>query len=118
VSTPAEGLRELAAPMQRGEKTEIVVGRAATASGLPYWRCWNIWFGKARRIEPEESAAIAAAVEHKRRKAERNELHELKLRLARLESRLAITDADFHRGDIEALGHAFAPAGPRGSGRR
>jgi hypothetical protein len=118
MSTPADGLKELAAPIPRGEKYELFVGRAAAASGIPFWRCFNIWYGKARRIEPMERAAIEAAVEEKRRKAERNELHELKLRLARLESRLATTDPDFHRGDIEALGRMLAPAGARGSGRR
>jgi hypothetical protein len=118
VSTPAEKLQELVSPIPRGEKWKVTIERAVRRSGLSFWRCFNIYYGKARRIDTEERAAIESALEKKRSEAERNELHELKLRLARLESRLATTDPDFHRGDIEMLGRAFAPAGARGSGRR
>lgn len=49
------------------------------------------------RIEPYEIEQIAEALRIKREKAARNELHDLKLRLARLEASLSAGDADFHR---------------------
>jgi hypothetical protein len=59
----AAELRELATPTERGEKVPVIIDRARKASGLPYWRCWNIWYGKARHIAPEEYTAVAAALE-------------------------------------------------------
>jgi hypothetical protein len=118
MADPADALREIAGPLTRDDTVSSAIKVAARRAGLSYWRAFDIWYGKARRVSPEESAAIASAVETRRREAERNELHELKFRLARLESRLATTDPDFHRGDIEALGAGLALAGPRGSGRR
>jgi hypothetical protein len=79
-----------------------IIDRARKASGLPYWRCWNIWYGKARHIAPEEYAAVAAALEKKRRDDNRAELQQLWTRLVRLESALAQTDPDFHRPSIDA----------------
>jgi hypothetical protein len=114
----AQCLRELSEPWERGDKIKRAIERAARAAGLSYWRAFDIWYGKARTLLPEESAAIESALERKRSEAERNELHQLKLRLARLEARMATTDADFFREDIAGLRSAFAPAGPRGSGRR
>jgi hypothetical protein len=74
-----------------------MIDRAARRAGLSYWRAFDIWYGKARRIEQAERASIAEALEHKRKEATRNELHELRLRLARLEAILAGKDPDFHR---------------------
>lgn len=54
-------LRELAEPATRDEKVRSIIDRAARRAGLSYWRAYNIWFGKARRIEPEEREAIKAA---------------------------------------------------------
>lgn len=90
-------LRELAEPTQRGEKIQQIIERAAHRAGLSYWRAYNIWFGKARRIEDVERARIADALEKKRKEATRNELHELRLRILRLEAILARTDSDFRR---------------------
>lgn len=106
-------LRELAEPRPRGEKVQVAIERAARRVGIDYWRVYDLWYRRARRIELSERAVIFDAVEKKRRESERNELHELKLRMARLEARLAQTDPDFHREDIAALGSALSPAGVR-----
>lgn len=111
-------LRELSEPRVGGEFVKVAIDRAAKRAGFGYWRAFDIWYGKARRIEQFERDALAAAVEKKRREAARNEIHDLRLRLARLESRLVQTDEDFHREDIAALGLALSGAGQRGGGDR
>lgn len=100
MSEVAAALRELSEPRERGEKIGQVIGRAARRAGLPYWRTFDIWYGKARRVEDRERTAIAAALDKKRREAARNELHELRTRLTRLESLLAQSDPDFHRESL------------------
>ena len=93
----AAALRELSEPWSRGDRVKAAIDRAARRSGLSYWRAFDIWYGKARRIEQVERTRIAEALEHKRNEATRNELHELRLRLVRLEAILARSDPDFHR---------------------
>lgn len=95
-------LRELAAPV-RGEKIEDVIDRAAKATGMKYSRAYEYWYGRVRRPEPDETLRVEQALEKKRKEAARNEFQELKIRLAKLESRLVQTDEDFHREDIGAL---------------
>lgn len=95
-------LRQLAEPWAGGEKIKVVIGRAAKRAGLGYWRAFDIWYGKARRVEDFERDAIAEALERKQREAARNELHELRARLERLESLLVQSDPDFHRPSIDA----------------
>jgi hypothetical protein len=106
-----EHLRELAEPYPPGDRIKAAIDRAARRIGLTYWRTFDLWYGKARRVEPHEQLAIAEALERKRREAARNELHELQIRIARLEARLAQTDAEFHRVDIEALRRGARPRG-------
>jgi hypothetical protein len=79
------------------------IERAAKRAGLAYWRAFDIWYRKARRVEQYEIDAISEALTQKRKEANRNELHELHTRLARLESLLAQADADFYRPQIVAL---------------
>lgn len=93
----AAALRELSEPWSRGDRVKAAIDRAARRAGLSYWRAFDIWYGKARRIEDVERARIAEALEHKRKEATRNELHELRLRIVRLEAILARSDPDFHR---------------------
>ena len=96
-------LRELAEPWFGGERVKRAIDRAARRAGLSYWRAFDIWYGKARRIEQFEYDAIADALDKKRKEALRNELHELRTRLARLESLLVATDPDFHRADADLV---------------
>ncbi len=94
-------LRELSEPWPSGSKIKAAIERAARAAGLPYWRTFDIWYGKARVIRDFECQAVAAALDRKRREAARNEFHELRTRLAILESRLNQIDPDFHRPTID-----------------
>jgi len=99
----AAQLRELSEPVSRGEKIISVIERTARAAGLSYSRCYEIYYRRARRIEPAEIARISEALKYKQAREARNELSELRLRLARLEAVLSISDPDFHRPDIGAL---------------
>lgn len=96
-------LRELSEPREAGEKTQSVIERTARLAGLSYSRCYEIYYRRARRIEPEEIARISEALEKKNRLDTRNELSELRLRLARLESLLVQTDPDFHRPAVDYM---------------
>lgn len=121
-------LRELSEPWPRGDKVKSAIQRAARLAGLSYWRAFDIWYGKARRIEADEAERIAEALRRKTEEAARNELQELRTRLIRLESILVQSDPDFHRTDIDlaraprrvvdgmagASNRAVAPAGRQG----
>lgn len=96
-------LRELSEPKERGEKIPSVITRTARLAGLSYSRCYEIWYRRARKIEPEEIVRISEALERKHAKDARNELSELRLRLTRLESLLVQTDPDFHRTSIDLV---------------
>ena len=52
--------------------------------GGSYWRTYDLWYGKARRVEEYEIDAIADALRVKREREAANELHELRTRLARV----------------------------------
>ncbi len=99
----ADALKELAEPRASGDKVKRAIERAGRRAGLTYWRAFDIWYGKARSIEQFELDAIADALAQKRREDQRNEAHELRLRITRLESLLAQADADFYRPQITAL---------------
>jgi hypothetical protein len=88
-------LRQLSEPWSSGERVKTAIWRAAELSGLNYWRAFDIWYGKARRIEPHEIEQIKQALKTKHQKAAVDELVELKKRIARLEIRLAAGDTDF-----------------------
>lgn len=90
-------LREISAPRLDGEKINEVIMRVAAFVGFSVTRTSDIWYDKARRVTDDELAAIDAALIRKRREAARNELSELRFRLERLESMLAISDPDFVR---------------------
>ena len=99
----AEALRELSQPWPPGDRVKTAISRAASLAGLAYWRAFDIWYDKAHRVDEIERDAIADALEKKRDEAARNEFHELKLRLARLESLFAQTDSKTHRPRIDLV---------------
>ena len=109
----AVSLRELAGDPLHPIKAAIA--RAAQAAGFDYWRAFDIWYGKARRIEDYEKAAVAAALDRKRREAARNELQELRTRLLRLESLMVQSDPDFHRPGLDANREHLRALGGAGS---
>jgi hypothetical protein len=97
-------LQQLSEPWDRGDKIKRAIERSARAAGLSYSRAFEIWYGRARRIEQSELLRIQEALDDKNRRDTRNELSELRLRLARLESLLVQTDPDFHRETIDLVG--------------
>jgi hypothetical protein len=103
-------LRELSEPWSSGEKVKSALDRTARTARLSYWRAFDIWYRKARRVEDYEIAQIAEALRIKNERAAKNELHELKLRLARLEA-LVSSDADFHSPTIDFARETMRRAG-------
>jgi predicted phage-related endonuclease len=103
VTEAAAALRELSEPWARGDRVKAAIERAARRAGLTYWRAFDIWYGKARRIEPHEIEAIETALSKRRKEVMRNEVAELRSRIARLEALLAQKDADFDRQDDARL---------------
>jgi hypothetical protein len=107
-------LRELSYPWEPGEKIKVVIDRTSKLCRLTYWRTFDIWYRKARKVEDYEIAQIAEALRIKNEKAARNELHDLKLRLARLEASLSQGNTDFHRASIDRAGEMVRGRGGKG----
>lgn len=103
MTSVSAALRELAEPWVGGERVKVAIDRAARKAGLQFWRAYDLWYEKARCVQPFEITQIEAALAKKRESEARNELHELRLRLAKLESALLTTDEDFYRPQITAL---------------
>ena len=90
MSDAALMLRELSYPWEPDEKIKVVIDRTSRLCRLNYWRTFDIWYRKARRIDAHEAAQINEALRIKREKAVANEYHDLRARLAKLESALVI----------------------------
>ncbi|MCJ2051199.1 hypothetical protein [Methylobacterium sp. J-070] len=90
----AEGLRELARPFLSGDRVKAQIGRAARRSGLTYWRAFDVWYGKARRIEAAEIEAIRAARATRAQEEARDEYSILLARIAACEAALGLPAAD------------------------
>lgn len=97
----SEALRELSEPWVPGDRVKAAIARAARLSGLSYWRAFDIWYRKARRIDAHEAAQISEALRIKREKAVANEYFDLKTRLAKLESLLVQTNPNVHRASSD-----------------
>ncbi len=102
VEKASEFLRELAGPVKAGE-TKRAIDRAGKLAGLSFTRASDLWYRKARRVEEFEQESIAAALVKNRRVVARKEFHELRTRMARLETLLAQSDPEFHQGTIEQV---------------
>lgn len=92
--TYAQALQELAEPRPGGDLVKRAIERAARVTGLTYTRAWDIWYGKARRIDADEAERIADALQKKREEEARNEIHDLRTRLLKMESRIAAEAAN------------------------
>jgi hypothetical protein len=103
MSDAAVLLRRLSEPWPPGEYVKTAINRAAKLAGLSYWRAFDLWYGKARRVEPHEIEQIEAALLKKNRREIRDEVRDIRLQIARIEARLSSTDEEFHREDIAAL---------------
>ena len=66
----AQGLRRLATPNPENDRIKTAIGRAARRAGLSYWRAYDLWYGKARRVDATELIAIRAAQRSKSKEAQ------------------------------------------------
>ncbi len=66
----ADSLKLIAPPVE-GANIKARIASAARATGLSYWRAWDLWYGKARRIDAHEADAIRTA---RARRAERQSM--------------------------------------------
>lgn len=94
MTTYSQALRELSEPRPVGDLVKRAIERAARITGLQYWRAFDIWYSKARRIDAEEAERIADALQKKREDEARNEIHDLRTRLLKMESRIAAEAAN------------------------
>ena len=92
--TYSDALKELAEPRLVGDLVKAAIGRAARITGRTYTRAFDVWYGKARRIDAEEAQRIEQALQSKREEEARNEIHDLRTRLLKMESRLAAEAAN------------------------
>lgn len=122
MSDPTTWLQELAEPRSGGEKVKVAIARAARLAGIPYWRAFDIWYAKSRTVEKPEIDKIANAIQEKNERDARNELRDLKARIARMEALLASGDSHFHSPSIAAarellsqLSGPYRPLAGRGS---
>lgn len=100
MTTYSEALRELAEPRPVGDTIKVAIWRAARAAGLTYARAFNVWYGRARRIDAHEAAQITQALEKKREEDARNTIHDLQTRILMLESRFAAETSDSRRAQL------------------
>lgn len=90
----ADALMELAEPRPVGDRIKVAIERAARAAGIPYARAFNIWYGRARRIDAHEAKQIEQALQERREEEARNDIHDLRTRLLMVESRIAAEAAN------------------------
>ena len=114
-SVPTLQLHQLSEPWPKGDRVKSAINRVSKLVGLPYWRAYEIWYGRARRIEPHELQLIAAAIQKKNEEDARNELQSLKKRISILEARLNSGAEKFHGADANQIGAQTCGAGGVGS---
>jgi hypothetical protein len=97
MNTYSQALKELAEPRPVGDSIKAAIVRAARIAGLPYPRAFNVWYDRARRIDDFEARKIEQALQAKRDRELSNDIHELRARLLKVESRLAADAAESNR---------------------
>ena len=95
----ADGLKALAPPLG-DDRVKARIARAARAVGLPYWRTFDLWYGKARRIDAREVDAIRTA-RAMRAESRDHELTALATDLEALAERMAALAARSGRSEAE-----------------
>ena len=95
-------LRELV-DQKYGDRTKVLIHKAAKAAGLEYFRARAIWYGYARRIEQHEYEQIKSAHIKRHLKVARDVRQELDSIISSLEGLLCSTDEEFRRPHIDAL---------------
>ena len=84
----ADSLKALA-PQVEGDRVKARISRAARSAGLSYWRAFDLWYGKARRIDAHEADAIRTA-RAKRAESRSNDLQAVAYEMEALAERLAL----------------------------
>lgn len=113
VAKASDLLHELSQPRPTGDPVKAAIQRAVSRinremsrpESFGYWRGYDLWYRKARRVESFEKTAIILAIKTKRRDDARREFRELHSRMLRLEAMLSESDPEFHRDDIQAIRH-------------
>lgn len=113
VAQMKDELRSLGEKVLPGAKGEAVIGRVASLVGLEYSRTFELWYGRARRVEPYELQQLREAQAKLELRWLENELHNWRIALARMETKAAALRADLDRPRFDLLGHEV-----RGRGRR
>ena len=96
----SEGLRALGRASGPSDPVKAQIARAARQAGLPYWRAFDLWYRKARRVQAAEIEAIRAAraVRAQERSDElaglASDFEALAERVSRLAARSGGADAD------------------------
>ncbi len=103
VMETSQALRQLAEPRPVGDRIKCAIARAARRAGMSYWRTYDLWYGRARRVDATEVAKIKAARVGRSQGGIR-EIYELAAGLEALAERAARVDQEF--------------AGPYGSAMR
>lgn len=98
-------VRYAASPSVPGEKVPHAIARAAHRLGFTRGRTESFWYGKVRGVDPHELEAARRVAVERARDLEllRDEYRRAVDILARLETRLAVVDEDFHQPDIRAI---------------
>jgi hypothetical protein len=103
MTTYDSALKELAEPRPVGDTIPQAIIRACRATGLDYARAFNIWYRRARRIDAHEAQAIEQALNNKREEEARNELHDLRTRLLKMESRISAESTNRDRARLSLV---------------
>ena len=82
-------LRKVAEPRPIGDSVKSAITRAARRVGFPIARAENIWRQEARRIDAEEMDALRRVAMQKQESSARDEIAELRARIARIEALVA-----------------------------
>jgi hypothetical protein len=93
----SNALKELALPKPEDDRVKRAIDRAARAAGIDYWRAFDLWYCKARRVDAQEALKIREALRLKRERDLQHEYQELRTRLAKLESRMVKDHSHFRR---------------------
>jgi hypothetical protein len=96
----AAKLRELAKPKPESEKAVDTISRVAALVGMSHSRAYEIWYGRARRIEPDELARINDAIALKDRREIFHDIQALRAALDRIEARISAADPELDRADL------------------
>lgn len=98
-------LRSIAGILLPGEKTKTVIDRVSALVGLSYWRTFDLWYGKARRVEDYEIEKIQNALARKELERLENDVQNWRTALAKADAKIAQIRADIARPRLDLFSH-------------